>query len=87
MTANERLHYTQKLDSVLSRWAVKHQNTLKWLDYVKFARFIGYPEDPERNFVVDIENPEVQRIIDLAYGPHGDTILKMLEIKNANRKF
>ena len=47
-----------------------------------FATFLGYPYKINQENIVDTNNPEVIRLIDLINGPNGITILKMMDIKN-----
>lgn len=54
------------------------------------AEWIGGPWDPNvevvRNYIVDVTKPWVRDIIDALNGPHGATILKVLEIKHKERQ-
>lgn len=43
----------------------------------EFAAFTGDPTTSERNFIINIENPEVMKIVDIILGPNGYTLLKM----------
>jgi hypothetical protein len=82
--------YISKLASIIDVFS-KYNSEFK--DYAKFAKFIGYPEEPNSfNWIVNIDNPEIKKIIDMIYdhpeiipalaGPHGATMLKVLLIQN-----
>lgn len=57
-------------------------------DFFAFAIFIGHPHNAyvESSKIVDTDKQEVRHIIDLINSPHGNTILKMLEIRNADNE-
>jgi len=65
------------------RWEEHYQGE----DSLKgFADFLGYPFDPnQRGRIVPTYLPEVRDVIDKINGPHGDAILKVLEIRNAEK--
>lgn len=82
MTPEEEF-WTEKLDKAILNWKVcGYLNNPKYRkDVVSFAKFIGYPTKDEDKWIVDINNPEIQRILDSLNGPHHKTIFKMLELK------
>lgn len=54
--------------------------------FKKFARFLGHPFDRRRRIrIVPTYLPEIRDLIDKINGPHGEAILKVLEIRNAER--
>lgn len=71
----------------LVRACKKWEGSYQGEDSLKgFADFLGYPFDPfQRGRIVPTYLPEVRDIIDKINGPYGDAILKMLEIKNAEK--
>lgn len=78
----------EKLDFVVCKWTGKDYHSTTPSDYIAFAKYIGYPnwnkkeKAPTRGrFIVDIDNPKIQQIIELACGPHTLTILKMVHIR------
>jgi hypothetical protein len=91
---NEELgsHYNEgPLGKAMLRW----ENTKSpgsFLACEEFAKLIGYPRnphggnyDPTSPYIVDVSNPAVRRVIDVINGPYGDAVLKILEIRNAQR--
>lgn len=74
------------LQKAIIRWrGYDNRSQLVARDMHEFAVFIGYPHNPHGSVhskIVDTENPDVQRLIDLINGPNGNTILKMLKVKN-----
>jgi len=54
-------------------------------DMLEFGQIIGHPHNPyhEHQKIIDTNNPEVRRIIDLINGENGKTIVKVLVARNA----
>ena len=84
-----------KLNQIIDIWYEHRECNAD--PYEVFASFIGYPRSREsgRRWIVDVNNPEVRRIIDIIYehpdiipaltGPHGDTIFKVLLLQNGDK--
>lgn len=82
--------YLNKLTLAIQKW--KKKKSVKLIedgkddgitdDYISFAAFIGYPNPKlDGSWIVDISKPEIQQIIDLINGPHGNTVLKIMEVR------
>lgn len=69
------------------RWLkLSIHESLSKKEMVAFAAFLGHPfKQGKHHRYVPIHIPEVQNIVDMINGPYGDAILKMLEIKNAEK--
>lgn len=74
---------TREVQKACMRWLKR--NSVNGQDLYAFAQFLGFPHKGGHHLVVDTENPEVRRLIDLINGPNGDAILKMLEIRNNDK--
>lgn len=85
--------YNEKLDFVIAKWFGEGWYMAQGIPFRAFAALIGDPwmdfntekaingsVPTGRNFIVDVENPKVQKLLDLACGPHSDTILKMIDM-------
>lgn len=80
--------YRFLLDEIVAEWTGKSQVHTNMRDYADFAEYIGFPNfDYKRNIIikggmiVDIDNPKIQHILELAKGPHTKTILKMVHLR------
>lgn len=47
-----------------------------------FAKILGDPYSPGRELIINTDNLEVMRRLDLILGPHGPTILKVLILQS-----
>lgn len=64
----------------------KDASVLSIGDMMSFAQAIGHPHNPfaSNSKVIDTDDPDVQRLIDLINGSNGYTILKMLMARNTD---
>lgn len=55
------------------------------LNLCAFGTFIGYPYEGGEK-IIDTDDPEVRRIIDLINSNNGDTILRMMDVQRKEKK-
>jgi|SRR5882724_362784 len=96
MPTLSELFYMDILNAIMEKWLGPDFNdpikftTDKSMPYRMMALLLddpwnenGYKKSPsyERNYIVDITKPEIQRKLDMLNGPHFNTIMKMLELR------
>lgn len=81
----DRAYSRIKLKTAISKWrGIDPLRYLTMKDYQEFTELLGHPMNEQSRDRWDIfSKPEVQRLIEMINGPHGHTILKILEIKHA----
>jgi hypothetical protein len=73
----------QLLQRAITQWlktANRDAQKIRIHDMMEFGHLIGHPHNPHSKSqkIIDTDNPEVRRLIDLINGPNGHTIVKML---------
>jgi len=83
-----RPDYITILDEVMEKWLGPGFDHRDHKDssapYRMMAILLDDPSneiDPDRQFIVDINKPEIQRKLDMLNGPYFNTIMKMLELR------
>lgn len=80
-------YYLNLLEPIIEKWSREClgkplSNSHRTSVYKNFAKYIGhYPSPNVSQWIVDITNPKIQHILDLAAGPHGVTILKIINLR------
>jgi len=76
-------YYKDLLDYIIERWLGVDPRPNP-LPYRMLAVLLDDPWNDfwqDRNFIVDITNPEIQRKLDVLGGPYFNTIMRMLELR------
>lgn len=79
---NDKLN---KMHAAFTLWRSTFKYDKTYVTLQAFAAFLGDPFNPydakRQNMIVNIDNPEVMKKIDIILGPNGLTILKMWKIQ------
>lgn len=59
------------------RWAAVFEQDGSRESLFKFAEWTGDAASPARDIIINVNNPEVMKKIDIILGPNGYTMLKM----------
>lgn len=93
----QAMNYTMILDQIMEKWLgpdFANSNEGHSTPYRMLALLLDDPwtepaderkfpqlRDYNRNYIVDITNPEIRRKLDMLNGPYFNTIMKMLELR------
>lgn len=71
----------QQAVSAWGKWARVLDQPTNIKSMYRFTEFLGHPHKDGCRYVIDIDNPEVMKKVELILGPNGHTLLKMWAIQ------